>query len=94
MIGEGNATLNAEGSRFQHRNEAATAGYYAVYLDDYDIKAELTASDRVGVHRYTFPQDKKTEIIVNLGFKLNWDYTASSYFKWDKKKNTLVDVIL
>ncbi len=89
MIGEGNATLHAEASRFQHRNEAATAGYYSVLLDDYGIKAELTATDRVGVHRYTFPQDKKSELIVNLGFKLNWDYTASSQFNWDKENNRL-----
>lgn len=89
MIGENSPTLNAEASRFQHRNESATAGYYSVYLDDYDIKAELTASDRVGVHRYTFPKDKKSEIIVNLGFKLNWDFTADSYFKWDEETNTL-----
>lgn len=89
IISENSPTLSVEGSRFQHRNESATAGYYTVYLDDYDIKAELTASDRVGVHRYTFPQDKKSEIIVNLGFKLNWDFTADSYFKWDKETNTL-----
>ncbi|WP_218768810.1 hypothetical protein, partial [Vibrio parahaemolyticus] len=43
--------------------EQATAGYYKVNLLDYDIKAELTASDRVGVHRYTFPRDEKSEII-------------------------------
>ncbi|MGF1708404.1 GH92 family glycosyl hydrolase [Enterovibrio baiacu] len=89
MLNEGASTLNVEASRFQHKNEAATAGYYAVWLDDYDIKAELTASDRVGVHRYTFPQDEKSEIIVNLGFKINWDYTAESHFEWDKETNTL-----
>ena len=89
MLNEGAATLNAEASRFQHKNESATAGYYSVFLDDYDIKAELTASDRVGVHRYTLPQDAKSEIIVNLGFKLNWDYTAESHFQWDKASNTL-----
>ncbi|MEZ9523149.1 GH92 family glycosyl hydrolase [Enterovibrio norvegicus] len=89
MLNEGASTLNVEASRFQHKNEAATAGYYAVWLDDYDIKAELTASDRVGVHRYTFPQDEKSEVIVNLGFKINWDYTAESHFEWDKETNTL-----
>lgn len=89
MISEGSATLHLEASRFQHKNESATAGYYSVYLNDYGIKAELTASDRVGLHRYTFPQDAKSEIIVNLGFKTNWDYTAQSDFIWDKEKNTL-----
>ena len=89
MINEGSATLHLEASRFQHKNESATAGYYSVFLDDYGIKAELTASDRVGVHRYSFPQDAKSEIIVNLGFKLNWDFTAASNFIWDKESNTL-----
>nr|WP_188007513.1 GH92 family glycosyl hydrolase [Photobacterium damselae] len=90
MLNEGSASLNVEASTFQHKNESATAGYYTVLLDSYDIKAELTASDRVGVHRYTFPQDEKSELIVNLGFKLNWDYTADSYFKWDKENNRLL----
>ena len=89
MIGKGSPTLHAEASRFQHRNESATAGYYSVFLDDYGIKAELTASDRVGVHRYHFPKDSKSEVIINLGFKLNWDFTAESRFEWDEKTNTL-----
>ncbi|PTS73737.1 alpha-mannosidase, partial [Aeromonas sp. HMWF036] len=75
MMNEGSASLNLEASRYSHKDEEATAGYYKVNLKDYGIKAELTASDRVGVHRYTFPQDKKSEIVVNLGFKVNWDYT-------------------
>ena len=52
MINEGSATLNLEASHFKHKDEQATAGYYKVELLDYDITAELTASDRVGVHRY------------------------------------------
>ncbi|EEW11536.1 GH92 family glycosyl hydrolase [Vibrio mimicus] len=89
LLNEGSATLNLEASRFKHRDEQATAGYYKVDLLDYGIKAELTASDRVGVHRYTFPRDKKSEIIVNTGFKVNWDYTSDSYLKWDKENNRL-----
>lgn len=90
MINEGSATLNLEASRFQHKDEQATAGYYKVDLLDYDIKAELTATDRVGVHRYSFPRDEKSEIIVNTGFKINWDYTSDSYIKWDKENNRLL----
>ena len=41
--------------RFSHSSEAAGAGYYQVTLADTGIKAELTASPRVGVHRYTYP---------------------------------------
>ncbi|PSU79025.1 GH92 family glycosyl hydrolase [Photobacterium phosphoreum] len=90
MINEGSATLNLEASHFKHKDEQATAGYYKVDLLDYDIKAELTASDRVGVHRYTFPRDQKSEIIVNTGFKLNWDYTSDSFIRWDKDNNRLI----
>jgi putative alpha-1,2-mannosidase len=89
MLNEGSPTLNLEASRFQHKDEQATAGYYKVDLIDYGIKAELTASDRVGVHRYTFPRDDRSEIIVNTGFKINWDYTSDSYLKWDKENNRL-----
>ena len=42
-------------SRFSHESEEASPGYYAVYLEDQEIQAELTATTRVGFHRYTFP---------------------------------------
>ncbi len=45
-------------SRFSHESEQAEPGYYAVTLSDYGIRAELTASARVGMHRYAFPQGK------------------------------------
>lgn len=54
-------------SRFDHKDEKATAGYYSVLLKDYDIKAELTATKRTGMHRYTFPEDKKSTVIFDLG---------------------------
>lgn len=41
-------------SRFSHANETAEAGYYKVLLEDHNILAEMTATTRVGVHRYTF----------------------------------------
>ena len=43
-------------SRFSHENEHAEAGYYSVQLDDYQIKAELTASERVGIPQIYFHQ--------------------------------------
>jgi predicted alpha-1,2-mannosidase len=53
-------------SRFSHKNEQASAGYYSVILDDYKIKAELTASNKVGMHRYTFPNSTdKANIIID-----------------------------
>src|SRR3954453_14730281 len=42
-------------SRFSHSDERAQPGYYSVALKDYGIVAELSATPRVGMHRYTFP---------------------------------------
>lgn len=53
-------------SRFHHETEKAEPGYYAVTLDDYGIRAELTATPRVGVHRYTFPADKPAHLLMDL----------------------------
>ena len=50
-------------SSFSHDNEAATPGFYSVLLDKYQIKAELTATERVGVHKYSFPKGKGNVII-------------------------------
>ena len=54
------------GSAFSHDDEVAIPGYYSVYLQDYDIKAELTATHRVGFHRYTFPQAENTGLFIDL----------------------------
>jgi predicted alpha-1,2-mannosidase len=53
-------------SRFSHESEKVTAGYYSVLLSDYNIKAELTTSARVGFHRYTFPESSKANIILDM----------------------------
>ncbi len=53
-------------SRFSHDHEVATPGYYSVMLDDSKVKAELTATERVGVHRYTFPASKEAYLLVDL----------------------------
>lgn len=53
-------------SRFDHASETAEPGYYAVTLDDYGIRAELTAGERVGLHRYAFPRGKPAHVLVDL----------------------------
>jgi predicted alpha-1,2-mannosidase len=50
---------------FDHKDEVAFPGYYAVTLPESGIKAELTAARRVGVHRYTFAQNAKPRILVD-----------------------------
>ncbi len=54
------------GSRFKHSSENSEPGYYKVFLDDYAITAELTATTRVGMHCYTFPANIKSNILVDL----------------------------
>ena len=53
-------------SSFSHDTEVVEPGYHAVTLDDYGIRAELTATDRVGMHRYTFSDAGEAHILLNL----------------------------
>ncbi|MGW9685021.1 GH92 family glycosyl hydrolase [Flagellimonas sp. 2504JD1-5] len=68
-------------SKFDHQNEGSSPGYYWVNLLDYGIKAEMTATSRVGVHRYTFPEDKNTQIHIDLGYSLNWDKPTDTFIE-------------
>jgi len=62
-----------EPARFRHADERAEPGFYAVHLAN-GIRAELTATERAGVHRYTFPEDGPAPaLVVDLGFAVNWD---------------------
>ncbi|CAN5334113.1 GH92 family glycosyl hydrolase [soil metagenome] len=56
-------------SHFSHANEHSEAGYYSVLLDNSKTKVELTASPRVGVHRYTFPDEKGNCILLDLSHR-------------------------
>ncbi|USU13135.1 GH92 family glycosyl hydrolase [Sphingomonadaceae bacterium OTU29THOMA1] len=60
-------------SRFDHRDEIAHPGYYAVTLRDGGIRAEMTAGTRVGVHRYTFPAGQAAHLVLDLRSSL-YDY--------------------
>ncbi|ROU09443.1 GH92 family glycosyl hydrolase [Lysobacter enzymogenes] len=60
-------------SAFRHDDEVAQPGYYAVTLDDYKIRAELTASERVGVHRYRYPSGQAAHVLIDLRTSL-YDY--------------------
>lgn len=60
-------------SRFSHDEEWASPGYYKVNLKDYDIMAELTVSPRCGIHRYTFPENINSHIILDLSHHFSTD---------------------
>ncbi|WP_256843434.1 hypothetical protein, partial [Pseudomonas aeruginosa] len=60
-------------SRFRHADEKAEPGYYAVTLDDYKVRAELTTSTRVGVHRYAFPKGTDAKVLLDMRTSM-YDY--------------------
>ncbi len=73
----GTAENHHEGYRsaYSHDTEVSRPGYYSVNLDDYGIKAELTATPRVGVHRYTYkPGTESTNLILDMDHAIyNYD---------------------
>lgn len=54
-------------SRFDKKDEVAQPGYYSVLLKDYNVKAELTATTRVGFQKFTFPQSDESHILLDIG---------------------------
>ena len=53
-------------SAFRRKTEKASPGYYAVTLDKYGVKAKLTVTNRVGLHKYTFPKTNQGHILIDL----------------------------
>ncbi|WP_298063075.1 GH92 family glycosyl hydrolase [uncultured Rikenella sp.] len=68
-------------STFSHRDETAEAGYYKVFLQDYNTSVELIATERCGMQRYTFPATDQATVFVNLAKAMNWDYTLGSHLR-------------
>lgn len=60
-------------SKYSHSRETAEAGYYAVDLLDYGIRAELTATERAALHKYTFPAHDQARVAINLDLGIGWD---------------------
>ncbi len=68
-------------SSYSHEKETASPGYYAVDLLEFGIRAELTATSRTGIHKYTFPKDTLSQIHIDLGYALNWDAPTNTYIE-------------
>lgn len=76
----GEVTYSREGlwSYGNRSEEVSRPGYYSIPLERYGIKAELTATSRVGFHRYTFPESKEAAIVFDLENGGCWDRVTSS----------------
>ncbi|HET9825437.1 MAG TPA: GH92 family glycosyl hydrolase [Chitinophagaceae bacterium] len=68
-------------SIFSHKEEKAVPGYYSVYLRRYHVKAELTATERAGLHQYTFPASKESKIIIDLQTGIGWDSPVKTFIE-------------
>ncbi|TKG95771.1 glycoside hydrolase family 92 protein [Puteibacter caeruleilacunae] len=79
-------------SRYTHDTEITSAGYYAVTLDDYQVRAELTTAPRAGIIRFTYPQNDSSRIQIDLSrrvggtsteqyIKIEDEYTISGWMK-------------
>lgn len=60
-------------STYTHEQEVASPGYYKVFLNDFNIQAELTTDLRTGFHKYTYQKKDLQSVILDLGFAINWD---------------------
>jgi predicted alpha-1,2-mannosidase len=69
---------NGYASSFNKKTEKASPGFYAVELQDYNIKVELTATTRAGFHKYTFPKNKNAFVTLDLTHR---DEVIESSFK-------------
>ena len=72
------------GSTFSHNTEIAKPGYYEVYLKDDAIKAQMTTSERAGIHQYTFQREKDKKFIL-IDFDHRDDLIFAEYILDDKK---------
>ena len=68
----GNKQILPYASSFSHDKESASPGYYSVFLDRYGVKAELTATKRAALHRYTFPESQDAGFILDLDYSIQF----------------------
>ncbi|WP_073166768.1 GH92 family glycosyl hydrolase [Tangfeifania diversioriginum] len=81
---KGNLGIKASKSRFSHEKETVKPGYHKVVLEDYGVTAELTATCRVGMHRYVFPQSEEAHVLFDLGAPVG---PTKMLYSWARKSN-------
>jgi predicted alpha-1,2-mannosidase len=60
-------------SRYSHEKEQAAPGYYYVHIERYNIDAHLTATERVGIHKYQYNEGENSNVVVDLRYGTGWD---------------------
>lgn len=75
FVGDENEPRSGYRSRYSHDTEVAEAGYYAVTLDDYDTRVELTSAPHAGIIRVTFPETDTARIAIDLARRIGGSAT-------------------
>jgi predicted alpha-1,2-mannosidase len=78
-------------SPYSHTQESASPGYYQVRLQRWDVNAELTATDRTGMVRFTFPADKAANIVLPISHTLNNTTGAEVHLVGDREMEGYVE---
>jgi predicted alpha-1,2-mannosidase len=73
-----NDMTSGYGSFFSKESEDCKPGYYTAYLDKYKVKAELTATERVGFHHYHYDKTDNAHLLLDLDFTMLWDKSVAS----------------
>jgi predicted alpha-1,2-mannosidase len=68
-------------SLYSHNDEIARPAYYSVLVKRYNIKAELTATERTGFHCYTFPASQESKMIIDLESGIGWDSPVETFIQ-------------
>ncbi len=74
---------------YSHKNEVASAGYYAVYLKSLGCLAEMTATEHTGVHRYTFNHSKDARLSLDVTSAFNNRYSEKGFAEYDEETGIL-----
>ncbi len=72
---------NAYSSKYRHSTEEVSPGFYKVMLEKYNIKVELTATERVAFHKYTYPANEEARILIDLGEGIGWDAPVETHLR-------------
>ncbi len=75
------APFSGWATKYSHRDETVRPGYFSINLEQYDVKAEMTATERVAFHQYTFPQSEESRIGINLAMGIGWDTPVKTMFR-------------
>lgn len=74
-------TGDTRGAIFSHDSEVAKPGYYKVHLENNHVDVELTATQRAGYHRYTYPADANPRMLIDVAQGIGWDSPQEGFIQ-------------